>query len=195
MVIKLDMSKAYHRVEWTHLENVLNSMSFSAKWVQLILRCVTTASFVVLVYVFPHSHFWASKGLRQRDPLSPYLFIPCAEVFSAFLKRSLEQQSLHGIKICPKAPILPHPFFVDDNIIFALATTEEVGFLLRLLKTYEMTSGQRINLDKSELSLSQNVPTTKIEWPCKGSWSEGCWKSSYIFGTSDYYWLIEETNI
>lgn len=57
MVIKLDMSKAYHRVEWTHLENVLNSMSFSAKWVQLILRCVTTASFVVLVYVFPHSDF------------------------------------------------------------------------------------------------------------------------------------------
>ena len=87
MAIKIDMSKAYDRVEWVYLEAMIRSMGFHDKWISLIMMCVTTVSYSVLINGDPKGKITPSRGLRQGDPISPYLFLICAEGLSAMLKK------------------------------------------------------------------------------------------------------------
>jgi len=104
MAFKLDMSKAYDRVEWSFLKKTLMSMGFPDHFATLILRCVSAVSFSAMLNGTPHKHFFPHRGLRQGDPLSPYLFIIYAEVLSSMILRAIESRSLHGLKNNPISP-------------------------------------------------------------------------------------------
>ncbi|XP_057422210.1 uncharacterized protein LOC130716023 [Lotus japonicus] len=157
MALKLDMSKAYDRVEWPFLRAVLAHMGFPASWVTLIMNCIMTVRFSIMLNGNPQPYFAPKRGLRQGDPLSPYLFILCGEAFSALIQRSIAASTLHGIKIARGAPIISHLLFADDSILFARASLEEAECVQNILATYERASGQMINFDKSMLSVSRNV--------------------------------------
>ncbi|XP_074298528.1 uncharacterized protein LOC141629421 [Silene latifolia] len=115
MAIRLDMAKAYDRVEWCFMKHVLEVMGFDRSWIARVIDCVSTVSFSVLINGTPMKEFQPSRGLRQGDPLSPYLFILCAEALSNLIRRAVVNDSLHGIRISQSAPFVSHLFFADDS--------------------------------------------------------------------------------
>ena len=92
MAVKLDINKAYDRMEWCFLERIMAKLGLNERWIHLAKEIVTTASYSVLINGEPRGHIKPSKGIKQDDPLSPYLFIMCAEGLSAMLRRAGERR-------------------------------------------------------------------------------------------------------
>ena len=92
MAVKLDISKAYDRMEWCFLEIIMAKLGLNERLIHLAKEIVTTASYSVLINGEPRGHIKPSKGIKQDDPLSPYLFIMCAEGLSAMLRRAGERR-------------------------------------------------------------------------------------------------------
>ena len=158
MAAKLDMSKAYDRVEWNYLQAVMLKMGFERRWVNLIMECLSTVSYSVLINGEPHGYIRPSRGLRQGDPLSPYLFLICAEGLSALFRAAERERRLCGVSICRGGPRLSHLLFADDSLIFCRALQSDSMALKEILHNYEMASGQQLNFEKSALFFSKNTP-------------------------------------
>ncbi|KAL6566692.1 hypothetical protein OROMI_015096 [Orobanche minor] len=154
---KLDMSKAYDRVEWPFLQAIMMTLGLDEVFVELIMRCVSSVSFSVLINGQPGTIFHPTRGLRQGDHLSPYLFIFCTEAFTALIQKSEYAGNLHGVKVCRGAPSVSHLLFADDSIIFGRANEKEIRKVSGILRDYEKASGQLINLSKSEISFSRGI--------------------------------------
>ena len=155
--VKLDMSKAFDRVEWSFLEKMMPKMGFSQAWVKLVMGCVTSVTYRVKVNSELTDVIIPQRGLRQGCPLSPYLFILCAEGRSAlFLKADLDG-SLGGVQVCAAAPRINHLFFADDSLIFMKANESSAAKLQGILELYEDASGQMINLEKSAVMFSKGT--------------------------------------
>jgi hypothetical protein len=161
MGIKLDMSKAYDRVELSFLEAVMHKMDFPDVWIRLIIGCVNSVSYAVIVNGQLSEIIKPSRGIRQGDPLSPYLFLLCAEALSALLTQAEEKGVLTGVPTSKKGPRLSHLFFADDSLIFCKANSVEWRRLTKLLDKYEAASGQKLNKDKTSIYFSRNTSPEK----------------------------------
>ena len=157
LAVKLDMSKAYDRIEWGYLQGIMETMGFSTKWIRLVMNCVTSVSYSLMVNGIQSGHFLPSRGLRQGDPLSPYLFLLCAEGFSKLLKCATHEGSIQGVAAASKGPKISHLFFADDSLLFCRARMEDCNKLMEILKCYEKASGQCVNSDKSGIWFSSNT--------------------------------------
>lgn len=161
VALKLDVSKAYDRVNWSFLKKQMQQMGFSTKWISWVMLCVSTVAYSV---IFNGDHIGlicVKCGLRQGDPLSPYLFLLCVEGLSYAINKSAEGGRLSGCKIHALAPAVTHLLFADDNFLFCKANIEEVQELKLILERYEMYSGQAINFQKSGIYFSANVRLDK----------------------------------
>ena len=116
--LKLDMSKAYDRVEWSFLKHMMLKLGFPATYTTLVMNCVKSATFSVLVNGQPSRTFTPTRGLRQGDPLSPFLFVLCAEGLSVLLRDAEEKKLIHGVKIGRRVSPISHLFFADDSLLF-----------------------------------------------------------------------------
>ncbi|OMO57411.1 reverse transcriptase [Corchorus capsularis] len=139
MALKLDLSKAYDRAEWSFLEEIMRAMGFPTKWVSLVMKCVQSVSYSVIVNDEQCQRFIPSRGLCQDDPLSPYLFLLCMGVFSNMIESANETGLLHGIAVSKTAPRVSHLFFADDIFLFLRANMIECQAVLSLLKDFEST--------------------------------------------------------
>lgn len=164
MTIKTDMSKASDRVEWNFLEVLLERMGFDRIWVRWIMACVSSVSFSVLLNGNSHGHIKPERGIRQGDPLSPFLFILCAEALVSCLNSAEAAGRLHGIKLSEHFPSIHHLLFTDDSLLLCKANSEEAKEILECLRLYGQASGQRVNQMKSSVIFGSLVPEeTKIE--------------------------------
>ncbi|KAL0683276.1 hypothetical protein Bca4012_050124 [Brassica carinata] len=161
MAVKTDMSKAYDRVEWNFLEVLLEKMGFDKIWIRWIMACVSSVSFSVLLNRNSHEFIRPERGLRQGDPLSPFLFILCAEALVSCLNSAEETGRLHGIKLSPSCPSVPHLLFADDSLLLYKANIDEAGALVECLKAYGEASGQVINLQKSFIIFGGKVTESR----------------------------------
>lgn len=157
VALKLDMKKAYDRVEWSFLEQVMYKMGFCDSWVHRIIDCLSSVSFSFKINGKISGSVLPSRGLRQGDPISPYLFICVAEAFSSLLSKAAIENHIHGVKVCHDAPRISHLFFADDSILFAKASVQECSVIADIISKYERASGQRVNLEKTDVVFSKNV--------------------------------------
>ena len=102
MAIKLDMSKAYDRVEWVYLEKLMEKIGFCARWVALMMSCVKTVSYFIMVNGEPIGMIHPERGIRQGDPLSPFLFLLCMEGLHALIKHSARNGDIKGFSLCKR---------------------------------------------------------------------------------------------
>ncbi|OMO90013.1 reverse transcriptase [Corchorus capsularis] len=156
MALKLDLSKAYDRVEWIFLEGIMSRMGFSTRWVHLVMQCVRTVSYSILVNGVQTRRIVPSRGIRQGDPLSPYLFLLCMEGFSSLLQHAERIGDIHGVEVARNAPCISHLFFADDSLLFLRASLGECDAIKNLLRIFELASGQQINIDKSAARYFRN---------------------------------------
>lgn len=118
VAFKLDMSKAYNRVEWRYMEAVMSKLGFSTKWINLILKCVMFVSYRVKFNGEVTDVIIPSRGIRHGDPMSPYLFVIVAQGLSSLLKRYCVQGKIKGLKMANRGPTITHLFFADYSLMF-----------------------------------------------------------------------------
>ena len=157
IAIKTDMFKAYDRVEWDFLEALFLKLGFHTKWVSWIMICVCSVSYSVLLNGQSYGHFMPKRGIRQGDPLSPFLFILCAEALVHTMSQVEQIGSITGMKIAPGCPSVQHLLFADDSFFMCRATLTECAEFLRRLKLYGDSSGQMINFQKSAITFGAGI--------------------------------------
>ena len=158
MAVKTDMSKAYDRIEWDFLLEVLTRFGFHAIWITWIMECVTTVSYSFLINGAAQGWVTPSRGLRQGDPLSPYLFILFSEVFSGLCRNAQEKGELIGVKVAQNCPAINHLLFTDDTMFFLRSNPSSRTTFLKILRLYEEALGQCINRGKSSVTFSSKTP-------------------------------------
>ena len=158
MALKLDMSKAYDRVEWDFLDKIMAKMGFSSRWIALISMCIRSVSYSILLNGQPQGLISPQRGLRQGDPLSPYLFLLVTEGLHGLLRKVEDMGRLRGVSLCPAGPRISHLLFADDSLIFCRASIADCRTIQDILLKYERASGQNINRGKTNLFFSSNTP-------------------------------------
>ncbi|RVW50737.1 Transposon TX1 uncharacterized 149 kDa protein [Vitis vinifera] len=133
VVFKIDFEKAYDHVSWDFLDHVLEMKGFGIRWRKWMRGCLSSVSFAVLVNGNAKGWVKASRGLRQGDPLSPFLFTIVADVLSRMLLKAEERNVLEGFKVGRNRTRVSHLQFADDTIFFSSSREEDMMTLKNVL--------------------------------------------------------------
>ncbi|KAL4297103.1 hypothetical protein GQ457_12G013590 [Hibiscus cannabinus] len=157
--IKLDMEKAYDRVERHFLAAMMSKLGFDDRWIGLVMKCVTSVSYCIRMNGIVSDFFSPSRGLRQGDPLSPFLFLFCTQGLSAMLLKEQAEGRIKGVRASQAGPRVNHLLYADDCILFIKNAPSEAMRVLEVLSDYEKASGQKVNKDKSAIYFSNGMTT------------------------------------
>ena len=157
MALKLDMRKAYDRVEWDYLERIIEKMDFSPRWINLIAACIRTVTYSIMLNGQPYGWITPTRGLRQGDPLLPYLFLLVTKGLHALFDQAKGIRDIRGVSLCPAGPKVSHLLFADDSVVFYRATVSECVKIQTILYQYKQASSQSINRRKTNIFFSSNT--------------------------------------
>lgn len=152
------MSKTYDSIDQKFLKAILVVMNFSPNLVNWILECVTTVYYTLLVNGSITQSFKPYKGLRLGNPLSPYLFLMCANILCLSLMQAEHIKDIQGTKIGRNGCSFTHLLFTDDSLHFFKMDNKSLANIQRIIDWYCSLSRQSINLSKSNLFCSSNLP-------------------------------------
>lgn len=152
--LKVDLMKAYDSVNWDYVLHCLNCFGFPAEFISWVRACVTSPKFSVALNGTLEGYFDGKKGLRQGDPLSPYLFVIAMEILASLLKECAKENK--GFKYhyrCSNVK-LTHLCFADDLLIFSEGKLDSVAAIKQVLHEFSELSGLKTNPTKSTLFCS-----------------------------------------
>ncbi|XP_048337148.2 uncharacterized protein LOC125424292 [Ziziphus jujuba] len=155
--LKIDLVKAYDRVDWGLLTRIISKLAFSSKVNALILCCISPDSVELLLNGSVFSKTDMQRGLKQEDPLSLFLFTLYSELLSRMLLKLEREGRIHGIKIGRSSPPISHLLFAGDILPFCKANMEEVHEVVDCLNLFCSCLGQKINYVKSGCFLSKST--------------------------------------
>lgn len=135
----------------------MRKLGFAESRIVMIMKCVSTVSYSIIVNSSPYGRVTPSRGLRQGSPLSPYLFLLCAEGLSSLLQSAKREVRITGVPVSAGGFHLSHLFFADDNLLFCRANFVEWWNVLQVLHTYELASRQKLNNEKTSIFFSRNT--------------------------------------
>eukprot|EP00253_Pinus_taeda_P025237 PITA_25237 len=187
MMIKLDLSKAYDRLNWKYLKRVLESFGFNNIWVDWVLSMISTPNFSILINGIPSTPFNASRGIRQGDPLSPFLFILAVEGLGRFLKKEQRERIIKGLKLWGSNIPITHQQFVDDIMLFCEATVKEVKGIKRILDTFMEASGMEVNKEKSCTFVFNSLDSVKAHLTRMLGFKQGELPTKYLGNQIDFH--------
>ncbi|XP_074288077.1 uncharacterized protein LOC141613236 [Silene latifolia] len=159
-LIKIDLQKAYDSVEWVFLKQILSALKFPVKFMDLIMQCVTSPTYTLVLNGSCFGFFQGKRGLRQGDPLSPLLFTLCMEYLSRILGVVAQQEDFRFHPLCGHLK-LNHLLFADDLLLFSKGTAQSIMWILRGFATFSAASGLNLNKSKSNIYFN-GVPSTVV---------------------------------
>ena len=150
ILFKVDFEKSYDSADWGYLDAVMSKMSFPVLWRKWIRECVTTTTASVLVNDSPTDEFPLKRGLRQGDPLSPFLFLLAAEGLNVMMKAMVENNLFTGYGVGhANSAVVSHLQFADDTLLVGVKSWANVRALRAVLALFAGMSGLKVNFHKS----------------------------------------------
>nr|GEZ14308.1 RNA-directed DNA polymerase, eukaryota, reverse transcriptase zinc-binding domain protein [Tanacetum cinerariifolium] len=147
MLFKVDFEKAFDFVSWKYLDYMLHKLGFGSRWCTWITNCLMSVRTSILINGSPTSEFSLKRGLRQGDPLSPFLFIIVMEGLHMALNDGIASNMFHGVRIGSNIH-LSHLFYADDVIIISDWNQNDMENITRILNIFYIASGLKINFHK-----------------------------------------------
>lgn len=133
MSMKIDMAKAYGRIESDPLKHILALHGFSLQFINLLNECVSTPTYSILINDAPCGFFLASRGIRQGDPMSPTLFTILFDLLSKILSRTEMEGKFHGIKVSKTCTPISHLMYADNLVVYCKADLDEAAEVLKYI--------------------------------------------------------------
>jgi hypothetical protein len=161
-MLKIDLAKAFDRLEWNFIVAALNRKGLHGHFINLIHSCVSSPTFSIVINGQPFARFHGHRGIRQGCPLSPYLFVLAINDLSIALQEAMSDKRLAGITLGPNCPPIHSLLFADDLLVCGEATVHEATKMKNILQEFYRRSGQTPNWSKSGIIFSKHVPLTTI---------------------------------
>jgi hypothetical protein len=165
LIFKVDFEKAYDSVDWGFLEYMLHRFGFGELWIDWIKACVFAGNLSVLINGSPTSEINIQRGLKQGDPLAPFLFLLVVEGFSGVMRKAVDLNLFKGFAVGRDPVIISHLQYADDTLCIGEASVTNLWTLKAILRGFEMASGLKVNYFKSGL-IGVNVAPTFLEMAC-----------------------------
>ncbi|XP_074314431.1 uncharacterized protein LOC141649645 [Silene latifolia] len=166
MAIKIDLEKAYDRLRWSFIYDTLSDMGFPRLIIDVVMECVSSARMQILWNGEPTEQFTPTRGVRQGDPLSSYLFVMCLEKLQQAIDQEVRNNNWKPIIICRNGPQITNLFFADDMVLFGEATEEQAVVMKHVLDNFCLASGEKISNAKSRVFFSNNTEQINREEVC-----------------------------
>ncbi|XP_071728879.1 uncharacterized protein [Rutidosis leptorrhynchoides] len=157
ILFKVDFEKAFDFLSWDFLLEIMEKIGFGSKWRMWIMTCLKSASVSVLINGSPTEEFSLERGVRQGDPLSPFLFILAAEGLNLLIKEAVTCNLFKGVEIGDNRVPISHLQYADDTIFFGIWDLENIRNLMKLLKCFERTSGLKTEVESVARIFGCNV--------------------------------------
>ncbi|GJZ86962.1 putative RNA-directed DNA polymerase, eukaryota, reverse transcriptase zinc-binding domain protein, partial [Tanacetum coccineum] len=161
LLFKVDFEKSFDSVNWNFLLDIMRQMGFGLKWINWIASCLSSATISILINGSPSNEFSMERGLRQGDPLSPFLFLIVAEALQVTILNACDKGIFKGVCLANSGNNISLLQFADDALFFREWSSLNASNLINIVRCFKLGSWLKVNLDKSRI-FGVGVPVNEV---------------------------------